>query len=166
MATSVEERFMAQQGFPPEEPERLRSHFRALLLQPWIVGVLLVLAIIFHARALFFALAAVLTWNVVFPRWNPFERFYDWAIGSQRGLPKLEPAPAPRRFMQGMAAALMLVVALALSFGWRTTAYVFEGLLVIAFAALVGGKFCLGACIYHVLRGRATFANATCPWSK
>jgi hypothetical protein len=68
--------------------------------------------------------------------------------------------------MQGMATAFMLVVGLALSFGWHATAYVFEGFLVVAFAALLGGKFCAGAYIYHVLRGRADFANATCPWSK
>lgn len=163
---TLQERFMRQQGFATEEPEGLRSHFRALLFQPSIVGPLMLVAIIFQSRMLFFALAVVLTWNVIFPRWNPFERFFDWAIGSRRGLGKLGPAPTPRRFAQGMAAAFMLVAGLALSFGWRTMAYVFEGFLLVAFTALLGGKFCLGAYVYHLLRGRADFANATCPWSK
>jgi predicted CDP-diglyceride synthetase/phosphatidate cytidylyltransferase len=108
----------------------------------------------------------VLAWNTVFPRWNPFERFYDRAVGRRRGLPRLQPAPGPRRSMQGMATGFMLVVGLALSLGWRTTAYVFEGFLIAAFAALLGGKFCAGAYIYHVLRGRVDFAGATCPWSR
>jgi hypothetical protein len=166
MASSAEERFMRQQGFAPEEPARLRWHFRALLFQPSIVGPSLVVAILVQSRILFFVLAAVLAWNAAFPRWNPFERFYDWTIGRRRGHPKLEPAPAPRRFMQGMAAALMVATGLALWLGWQTTAYVLEVFLVGAFALLLGGKFCLGAYLYHLLRGRADFANATCPWSK
>ena len=166
MPSTAEERFMQQQGFAPEEPARLRWHSRALLFQPWIVGPSVLVAVLLQSRVLFFVLATVLAWNTVLPRLNPFERFYDWAIGRRRGLPKLEPAPAPRRFMQGMASALMLIAVLALSFGWRTTAYLFEGFVLLALAALLGGKFCLGAYIYHVLRGRADFAKATCPWSK
>ena len=65
-----------------------------------------------------------------------------------------------------MAAAFMLAAGLALCFGWRPTAYVFEVFLVVAFTPLVGGKSCLGAYIYHLLRGRTEFGNPTCPWSK
>ena len=61
MTTSIEERFMRQQGFAPENPARLRSHFRALLFQPFLVGPLMVIAVVFQSRGLFFALAAVLT---------------------------------------------------------------------------------------------------------
>lgn len=157
---------MQQQGFRQEEAGGLHAHVRALSFQPCIVGPTMVIAIILQSRGLFFLLTAVLAWNVTFPRWNPFERFYDWAIGRRRGQARLEPAPLPRRFAQGMAAAFMLVAGLALSFGWRTTAYVFEAFLVVAFTALLGGKFCLGAYVYHLLRGRTDFANATCPWSK
>jgi hypothetical protein len=160
------ERVIQQQGSAPEEPAILRWHFRALLFQPAIVGPSVVVATSLQARMLFFVLAALLAWNTVFPRWNPFERFYDWAVGRRRGLPRLEPAPVPRCFMQGMATAFMLVVGLALSLGWRTTAYVFEGFLIAAFAALRDGKFCAGAYIRRVLRGRVDFANATCPWSR
>jgi hypothetical protein len=166
MATTAEQRFMQQQGFGQEEPGKLHAHFRALLLQPAIVGPTMVIAIILQSRVLFFLLAVVLVWNVAFPQLNPFERFYDWAIGRPKGQARLEPAPGPRRFAQGMAAIFMLAAGLALSFGWRTTAYVFEVFLVVAFTALLGGKFCLGAYIYHLLRGRADFAHATCPWSQ
>ena len=33
------------------------------------------------------------------------------------------------------------------------------------FAALLFGKFCLGAYVYHLLRGNVALANGTCPWS-
>ena len=166
MARSAEEKFMQQQGFTAEEPPRLVPHFRALRFQPSIVGPLMLLAVIFQLRVLFFALAAVLAWNAAFPQWNPFERFYDWVIGRRRGLPSLPPAPGPRRFAQGMAAFFMLAAGTAISLGWPITAYVFEAMLIVAFLALLGGKFCLGAYVYQVLRGQASLANATCPWSR
>jgi len=166
MPSTAEERFMRQQGFAPEESARLHWHFRALLFQPWIVGPSVLVAVLFQSRVLFFVLAALLAWNTALPRFNPFERFYDWAIGRPRGLPKLEPAPAPRRFMEGMAAMLMLATGLALGVGWQSTAYVLQVFLVVAFPLLLAGKFCRGAYIYHVSHGRVGFANATCPWSK
>lgn len=160
------DRFMAQQGFGDEEPSRRLWHFRALQFQPTVLGVLVVLAIIFQSQAVFFGLAAILVWNVIFPRLNVFERVYDWVVGDPMSKPKLEPAPAPRRFAQGMAATFMALTGLSLAWGWMTAAYVFEALLLAALIALIAGKFCMGSYIYHTLRGRSDFANATCPWSK
>ncbi|SRR6266545_128881 len=39
------------------------------------------------------------------------------------------------------------------------------GLIAVAFAALLFGRFCLGAYVYHLLKGNVAFANGTCPWS-
>jgi hypothetical protein len=39
-------------------------------------------------------------------------------------------------------------------------------MLVAAFSLLVFGKFCLGAYIFHVLRGEGSFANRTLPWAR
>ena len=157
---------MRQQGFRQEEPSRSKWHFRALLFQPAIVGPLIVVAIVLQSAALFVALAAVLLWNAAFPRLNPFERFYDFAIGRPKGMPAIEPAPGPRRFAQAMAAAFMIVIAVALSLDWKIVAYLFEAGLLVAFTALLGGRFCLGAYLFHLMRGRTDFANATCPWSR
>jgi Domain of unknown function (DUF4395) len=165
MATALD-RFMAQQGFGEEETSRRRWHFRALQFQPAVLGLLVVLGIVFRSQTVFFALAAILVWNVVLPRLNLFERFYDLVIGRGASKPRLEPAPAPRRFAQGMAATFMAVIGLSLTLGWMTLAYVFEGFLLAALIALLAGKFCMGSYIYHALRGRSDFANATCPWSK
>jgi Domain of unknown function (DUF4395) len=165
MGTALD-RFMVQQGFRDEETSRRRWHFRALQLQPAVLGIVVVVAILFQSQTLFFVVAAVLVWNVVLPRLNVFERFYDWAVGGRHSQPKLEPAPPPRRFAQGMAARFMAATGLSLAFGWLIVAYVFEAFLVVALTALLAGKFCMGSYIYLMLRGRGDFANATCPWSK
>jgi Domain of unknown function (DUF4395) len=165
MSSSIDH-FMAQQGFANEEASRRRWHFRALQLQPAVLAFVVLVGIIFQSPALFFALAGVLVWNVVLPRLNLFERMYDWAIGGPMSKPKLPPAPPPRRFAQGMAATFMAITGLALATGWLIVAYVFEAFLVVALAALLAGKFCMGSYIFHTLLGRSDFANSTCPWSK
>ena len=45
-------------------------------------------------------------------------------------------------------------------------AAVFEVVLVAAFSMLLFGEFCLGAYIFHVLRGEVRFANSTLPWAR
>jgi hypothetical protein len=37
---------------------------------------------------------------------------------------------------------------------------------VVAFSALLFGRFCLGAYFYHLLRGRVAVANSTLPWAR
>jgi predicted lipid-binding transport protein (Tim44 family) len=65
-----------------------------------------------------------------------------------RNLPPLAPAPAPRRFSQRMAGTMLGGAGLALLAGRP-----------------VLGRFCLGSYLYHLLRGEASFANRTLPWS-
>jgi hypothetical protein len=60
----------------------------------------------------------------------------------------------------------MLVAGLALLKGWLITAWVIEAFLVVALAALLFGKFCLGSYIFQLLRGRVAFANSTLPWAR
>jgi hypothetical protein len=45
-------------------------------------------------------------------------------------------------------------------------AWALEGLLLLAVAALVFGRFCLGSFVYHVVRGHAAFAVRTLPWAR
>lgn len=70
------------------------------------------------------------------PQANPFETFYNRFV-----------APG-----------------LTLLWGWTAASYALQGLLAVAFAALLFGKFCLGAYVYHLLKGNVAFANGTCPW--
>lgn len=157
--------FMKQQGFATEAPDRAALQFRGLQFQPTIVGLVMLIAILTQSAAIFLVLSAVLWFNVLVPGANPFENLYNRFIGHPRGRPLLTRAPGPRRFAQGMAATFMLAAGLSILRGWTAAAYAFEGLLVVAFGALLIGKFCLGAYVYHLLRGNVAFANGTCPWS-
>jgi len=163
--------FMKQQGFVEEPDNVCNMHFSGLYFQPRIVGSLVVAGIILQffsalgAAVLYLALSALLWWNVAVPKGNPFELFYNRVLAIPKGKATLAPAPGPRRFAQGMAAAFMLIVGVSLLQGWMMTAYVFEAGLVMAFSALLFGKFCLGAYIYHLMRGNVAFANSTLPWS-
>lgn len=162
---------MKQQGFSEEPDSVCNMHFSGLYFQPRIVGSLVVVGIILQffsslgAAALYFFLSALLWWNVAAPKMNPFEVFYNRALAAPKGRSMLEPAPGPRRFAQAMAAVFTLIVGVALLQGWMVAAWVFEAMLVMAFSALLFGKFCLGAYIYHLMRGHAAFANSTLPWA-
>ena len=158
--------FMKQQGFIEEADSVCDMHFSGLYFQPRIMGALVVVGIILQSPAFFFVLSAVLWWNMAFPKWNPFELVYNRAIAAPRGKLLLTPAPAPRAFAQGMAAAFMVLAGLSLLAGWMIATYVLEAFLVVAFAALLFCKFCFGAYIYHLLRGKVAFANSTLPWAQ
>jgi hypothetical protein len=168
MASQTVRNFMRQQGFTEEPSQVCDMHFAGLYFQPRIVGTLVLVGIILRAPAstmLFLALSVILWWNVSVPKLNPFEVFYNRVIAAPRRKTPLAPAPGPRRFAQGMAAAMMLIVTLALWQSWMITARVFEGLIVVAFGSLLFGKFCMGAYFYHLLRGEWAFANQTLPWA-
>jgi hypothetical protein len=166
MSSPVVTNFMRQQGFAEEPPDACDMRFSALYFQPRIVFPLVLVATVLQSAALFFVLSAVLWWNVALPGLNPFERVYNRFIGRPRGGPLLTPAPVPRRFAQGMAAAFMLGAGVSLLVKWTAMAWVMEGFLIVAFSALLFGRFCLGAYVYHLVRGDVRFANATLPWAR
>jgi len=180
MASPAIRNFMRQQGFADEPSALCDMHFAGLYFQPRIVGSLIVVGIVLnvagyllgatapiqYSMALFFALSAVLWWNVIAPRLNPFEVFYNRVFAAPKGRAPLVPAPGPRRFAQAIAAAFTLIVGVALLNGWMITAFIFEALLVAAFSMLLFGKFCLGAYIFLLLRGQVSLANSTLPWAR
>ena len=166
MSSPVIQNFMKQQGFAPEPPDACNMHFAGLYFQPRIVFPILLVGMLLQSPAIFLAVSAVLWWNVLVPRLNPFEQVYNRRIAARRGTPPLVPAPGPRRFAQAMAAAFTLGAGLSLLAGWNVASWVLQGFLVVAFGALLLGKFCLGAWVFHVLRGEAAFANSTLPWSR
>lgn len=165
MSSPAVRNFMRQQGFADDPSEATTLRFRGLRFQPTIIGSILLVAIVTQSAAIFLAVSAVLWWNALVPKANPFELAYNRWIARPRGRPMLQAAPGPRRFAQGMAAAFTLAAGSCLLLGWTVAAYAFEALLAVAFVALLFGRFCLGAYVYHLLRGNASFANATCPWS-
>jgi hypothetical protein len=164
MSTPVVNNFMRQQGFPDEPADACNMRFVGLYFQPRIVFPLILLGIVLQSPWIFLGLSLVLWWNVLVPGFNPFERAYNRMIAGPRGRTPLGAAPGPRRFAQGMAAAFLLAAGLSLLAGLTVLAWVFEAFLVVAFSALLFGKFCMGAYVFHLLRGEAGFANSTLPW--
>jgi hypothetical protein len=65
-----------------------------------------------------------------------------------------------------MAGTFMLAIGLSLLYGWRTLAWSLEGLLLLALAALIFGRFCVGSYLFHLLTGHIGFANKTLPWGR
>ena len=166
MPSRVVVNFMRQQGFAEEPPDRRQVHFDGLYLQPRLVFPTVLLAIVLQSGWLHLALSAVLWWNTLVPSLNPFERAWDRWIGGPRGQASLPPAPGPRRMAQGMAATFNLLAGLGLLFGQWALAWTAQALLVVGFSALLFGTLCVGAWLYHALKGRVGFANATLPWGK
>lgn len=171
MPTRAITNFMKQQGFVEEPPDACDLHFQGLYFQPRIVlpTVLVTMALqlvsIPLSAGLHFLISAVLWWNTLVPALNPFEMAYNRWEARPKGRLELVPAPGPRRMAQGMAAALNLGAGLALVYGMMPLAWVLQAMLVVAFSALLFGRFCLGAYVYHLLRGRVAFANSTLPWA-
>jgi hypothetical protein len=138
--------------------------FSALMFQPRLVGSFLLLAVILQWPAVFLVLSGILWWNVLIPRLNPFDVVYNLTSANRPGAVRLEPAPPPRRFAQGIAGSFALAIGVLLLFELGTAALVLQILLLAALAALVFGRFCLGSFLYHLLRGRSDFAIGTLPW--
>ncbi|MGD8375663.1 MAG: DUF4395 family protein [Acidobacteriota bacterium] len=166
MASRSVVNFVRQQGFREPSTPACEQRFAALSLQPRIIGVLVVVALILQSSPAFLALSALLWWNVLVPRWNPFDALHNRFFARRSGRDPMPPAPAPRRFAQGMAASFMLGIGLSLQFGWVVTGYVLQGMLVVALSALLFGNLCLGSYVYHLIRGEVGFANRTLPWGR
>ena len=144
--------FICQQGFAV--PHANPHLFSALMLQPRIIGALVVLGSILQSHELFLLLSAVLAWGTIVPKQNLFDAIYNYAVAFPRGFPPLDAAPAPRRFAQGCAAMLALAIGLALAAEATVMAWILEGVFVAAVTSAVVRRFCLPAHLYHVLRRR------------
>src|SRR5262245_17224379 len=158
--------FMLQQGFAEEPADACNMRFEGLYFQPRIVFALVLVGVVFQQPAIFIALAVVLFWNVAFPALNPFEVIYNRWIALPRGRQPLTPAPAPRRFAQAVNGLFNLASGLLLLQGLATASRIVQALLVIAFSLLLFARFCLGAYVFHLLRGEVAFANSTLPWAR
>jgi hypothetical protein len=158
--------FVRQQGFRDASPEACSFQYPALMWQPRAIGILTLVGLALQAPPYFLAVSGLLWWNVALPRWNPFDALYNRLVAKPRGRPRLGPAPGPRRFAQAMAGTFMLAIGLSLLYGWRTLAWSLEGLLLLALAALIFGRFCVGSYLFHLLTGHIGFANKTLPWGR
>ena len=156
--------FILQQGLDAPAQESCPVRFSALMFQPRAVGAILLPAVVLQSPAIFLVLSGILWWSALLPRLNPFDAVYNRTLANRPGAVRLEPAPPPRRFAQGMAGSFALAIGVLLLLQRGTAALVLQVLLLAALAALIFGRFCLGSFLYHLLRGRSGFAKATLPW--
>lgn len=154
--------FVQQQGFPEIDEAGSVKKFRALMFQPRLIGVISIGAIIFQFAPLFLALSAVLWWNVLLPQYNPFDALYNALIAGPKGLPRLGPAPPPRRAAQAIAATIMLGAGATLLGGWLMASWVLQGLFVMS-GVMLRRKFCVGAYVYHLVKGDIAYTNRARP---
>jgi Domain of unknown function (DUF4395) len=157
--------FVRQQGFPYVSPEECSYLYPALMWQPRVIGILVLVGQIFQAAPFFLALAALLWWNVILPEFNPFDALYNRLLAKPKDVPRLPPAPAPRRFAQAEAGTVMVAIGLALLFELNLLAYLLEGLVLASLGALIFGRFCQGSYLYWLFTGQSAIANRTLPWS-
>jgi hypothetical protein len=143
----------------------LAYQYPALMWQPRVIGVLVLVGLATQSPAWFLTLSALLWWSAVLPRLNPFDAAHNALVATPKGRPRLGPAPAPRRFAQAMAAMSMLAIGLSLLHGWTKLAWPLEGLLFAALVALILGRFCLGSYVFLLLTGHGGFARRTLPWA-
>lgn len=158
--------FVRQQGFREATPAACGVQYSALMWQPRLMAILVLVGLILQAGPYFLALAALLWWNVILPRFNPFDALYNWLVAKRRGRGRLSPAPAPRRFAQGMAGTFMLATGLSLVSQVYWLAYALEGLLLVALGALIFGRVCAGSYLFLLFAGETDYANRTLPWSR
>lgn len=166
MSATTDRNFVLQQGLDAPSAAGCEVRASALLFQPRVIGLVLIAGVIVQSPVLFAALAAVLWWCALVPRANLFDLVYNVTFGGRTGASRLGPAPAPRRFAQALAGAFAAATAAALWADVPPVAWIFEGLLALAIAALVFLRFCFGSFLYHVLRGRTAFALSTLPWAR
>jgi hypothetical protein len=163
---TAEVNFVRQQGFRDASPEACSYQYPALMWQPRVIGILTLVGLAFQAWSYFLPLSTLLWWNVALPHLNPFDSLYNHLVAKPKGLPRLGPAPGPRRFAQAMAGTFMLAIGLSLLYDWRILAWSIEALLLLALAALIFGHLCLGSYLFLLLAGHTGFANRTLPWAR
>jgi hypothetical protein len=147
-----QEFFICQQGFAV--PNANPHLYSALMLQPRIIGGLVVVGSMLQSHELFLLLSAVLAWGTIVLKQNLFDAIYNYTVAFPRGFQPLGAAPAPRRFAQGSAAVLAVAIGMALVTRATMLAWILEGVFVVAVASVLLRRFCLPAHLYHVLRRR------------
>jgi Domain of unknown function (DUF4395) len=161
---TAEVNFVQQQGFRDATSGACVYQYPALMWQPRVIGALVVVGLALQSWFYFMALGALLWWNAIFPHLNPFDASYNYLVAKPKRLPRLGAAPSPRRFAQAMAGTFMFAIGLSLAQGMNLLAWAVEAALVLALAALIFGRFCMGSYLFLVFTGQVAFANRTLPW--
>ena len=157
--------FVIQLGFDPAQVHSIPAFANALLFQPRVVGLWVLTGAVLESPAVFASLALVLWWNALLPRWNPITALHNRLTAHRPGVPLVPLTPAPRRAAEAEAGTLAASIAVCLLIPAPGAALGIEIFLGLAVAAVVVGRLCLGAIIYHLVRGRVELVRQALPWS-
>jgi hypothetical protein len=96
------------------------------------------------------------------PKLSPLGRFAMRVAAPRLGEPKYVSGP-PKRFAQGMGAAMTTAAALAVfAFGWHTVAAVLLGALIVASGLESMFALCLGCKVFALLMRAGLISEAVC----
>jgi hypothetical protein len=157
--------FVIQLGFDPAQVHSVPAFANALLFQPRLVGLWVLTGVALDSPAVFASLALVLWWNAILPRWNPITALHNRLTAHRPGVPLVPTAPAPRRAAEAEAGTLAASITVCLLIPAPAAALGIQIFLLAAVAAVVFGRLCLGAIIYHLLRGRVELVRRSLPWN-
>jgi len=166
VAPIAKRNFILQQGFEDPDFATCPLQYSALVFQPKIVLVVIIVGILFQSQAVFAGLGALLWWSALFPKLNPFRALYNRTLGSRPRAFRLDPSPAPRRAAETEAGTVALTSALLIHTGVSLATYVVEAVFLAAGLAVLVWGLCTGTFVYHLLRGHSRFALQTLPWAK
>ena len=93
MPAGVDRNFIVQQGFDEPDAASCSPLASALVVQPRVVGVVALVAAVLRSSGVFAALAVVLFWSALMPRWNPFDVLYNMFAARRGGVHRLSQAP-------------------------------------------------------------------------
>src|SRR5262245_20019896 len=113
---NAEVNFVRQQGFSDVTEGSCDYHYPALMWQPRVIGVLVLVRLALRSSILFLLLSSVPWWYVVVPRLSLFDMSYCFPVSQPKGRPRGPPAPNPRRFSQALSAMFMLVIGGSLAY--------------------------------------------------
>jgi hypothetical protein len=136
------------------------------MFQPRVIAAVVAAGTVTQAWQPFASLSVLLCWNVAFPRLNPFDAFHNRFVARPRGREPLPPAVGPRLFAQSIAATTTGGAAASLYLHATVPAILFQVAVITALTMLLVGRLCLGTYLFHLLKGKAAFANRTLPWAR
>jgi hypothetical protein len=154
--------FIAQQGVSNPHPASSQAIYTALQFQPRLIGALVLVGAATGRPEFFVALGLIQWWSVAAPRWNPFDLLYNRFLAARGGV-SLMPAAPPRLFAQAIAGSLSLSIAMMLALGNDQAALLLECVFMLAVAAVVFGRYCPGASLFHALNRRGLLRGRAAP---
>ena len=77
--------FVRQQGFRDAGSDACAYQYPALMWQPRLIGIFVLIGLVIQSWPYFLALSALLWWNVALPQLNPFDALYNRLVCETQG---------------------------------------------------------------------------------